>query len=526
MTLGNLGSTGQGDSGNSSDDDDHHKKAEQVAELHNAVRQSMIANGVSDKHINGDTLAEPVSELVTEPIPSELPKLSQSARKISHSRSSTDSAIVFSPTHSNAESPPRQSADDGSDEEIDLPLGKPRFVRKKSGELVKPAIRPNMRRKHSSMPGTPTFGGKKGVHFDDDIAQVRHFLSLDRPMAVSAGGSPVETFDDEPEYPFNRKESPSTSVLDLRLANFPRQSHERLTQTVRLESLSLSTDKKSLVGDVVVANLAFQKSVTARFTLDNWSTTSEVSATYETDAARKPKEAGFDLFSFHIRVSDQANLEQRTMLICIRYNVSGVEYWDNNAGQNFMVEFSRKEERPSTAPGRQQATQMSQSSPPRSRTGSHTPPSGPEQNGGQLRTKPSLEDEFSVGSELGSPIRFRQRTAPQLPDAPPARRAKPTSNQFASRYDFGASLSAALSSAQAQLGERSGIKRSDDQAKRTRTPVGMARQTPEAAKTTDSPRADSLMASKQPLDSRAYQEFVSKFCFVGDAQPPTSRTKC
>ena len=76
------------------------------------------------------------------------------------------------------------------------------------------------------MPGTPTFS--KAVHFNEDIEQVRHFLQVDKPSAVSAGSSPVETYDSESEYPFSvGKAEAKAPEWELRLSNFPRETFER-----------------------------------------------------------------------------------------------------------------------------------------------------------------------------------------------------------------------------------------------------------------------------------------------------------
>ena len=77
----------------------------------------------------------------------------------------------------------------------------PPMLRKIGGELVKPALRPSRIRRHPpSMPGTPTLS--KAVHFDSNLEHVRHFLQIDRPLATSAGGSPIEKYEAESEFPF------------------------------------------------------------------------------------------------------------------------------------------------------------------------------------------------------------------------------------------------------------------------------------------------------------------------------------
>ncbi|KAJ6780589.1 hypothetical protein PWT90_11276 [Aphanocladium album] len=113
------------------------------------------------------------------------------ARKISHIRSATDPHAAFSTSADN-------SATISSESEEDF-QHKPQMVRKKSGELVRPALRGSSRRRPLSMPGTPVFS--KAVHFDSHLEHVRHFLQVDRPLAVSAGSSPVEAYESDTDWP-------------------------------------------------------------------------------------------------------------------------------------------------------------------------------------------------------------------------------------------------------------------------------------------------------------------------------------
>lgn len=68
--------------------------------------------------------------------------------------------------------------------------------------------------------------------------------------------------------------------MEIIISNFPVETPVRKAQPVRLERVWLSNDQKSLVGSVAVANLAFQKLVVCRFTLDYWKTALEVAAEY------------------------------------------------------------------------------------------------------------------------------------------------------------------------------------------------------------------------------------------------------
>jgi hypothetical protein len=62
------------------------------------------------------------------------------------------------------------------------------------------------------------------------------------------------------------------------------------------------------MGSVAVANLAFQKFVACRFTLDYWKTTSEVAAEFSHEIRPKASPEGHDRFQFTIKLSDLANL--------------------------------------------------------------------------------------------------------------------------------------------------------------------------------------------------------------------------
>lgn len=520
------------DSAHASDDDESGQRGgrgvEKFGELHDAVHRSFDASnhtGSPENEPARTSQNQPKLHLdlpardFEHPSPNEEappptpPKLSSAARKISHSRSATEDSF-FELQHIPSEGGTPAASDD-SDE--DFEHGKPPLLRKKSGELVKPAIRPVARRKHSSMPGTPTYS--KAVRFNENIEQVKHFLMVDRPIAVSAGASPADGHDEETEFPFGFKASREVE-WELRLKNFPRESLERMTKPVRVERLYLTPDQKSLVGVVAVANLSFHKQVTARFTLDYWRTTSEVVGEYNNDLRQRPRDDGYDQFNFSIKLSDQAHLEIRTLLLCIRYNVGGQEYWDNNDDMNFAVEFVKKE-KPTTIHHHNPAPTASAPI-PRSRHNSSA-------STGRPRSIPSFEDDFSSGFDTDSRIKFRNAGG-RKDSLANARQNPPGSSQFSTRYDFGASLSAALSQAQAQsqMRDRDSKKaqsasHASDQAEKTeasRTSTLPARTgvVAPASSQVQTPRHDNLIATKQAIDSRAYQEFISKFCFVGAKQ--------
>ncbi|KAM6506213.1 hypothetical protein FSOLCH5_014399 [Fusarium solani] len=206
--------------------------------------------------------------------------------------------------------------------------------RSESSERVRPALRP----RHHRSSSMPSFS--KTVHFDTKLNHVCYFRKADRPLAVSAGSSPVIGHLEANEYPFYADNDEDLFEWQLFTPNFPRNSLDRDSMPVRLERLYLSHDNKHILGSVIVANLAFEKSVICRFTLDYWTTTSETTAVH---CCPVPGQMGkYDRFIFSIRLTETVNIESKPIFLCIRYNVNGQEFWDNNLGTNFQVDLRKK----------------------------------------------------------------------------------------------------------------------------------------------------------------------------------------
>ncbi|KAF2862302.1 carbohydrate-binding module family 21 protein [Piedraia hortae CBS 480.64] len=429
-----------------------------------------------------------MSATVSVPQSTSLAVLTREARRISHSRSSTETAIARPKTPGFESSSPTEES-----EEETIPLQRPLLLRKKSGELVKPALRPSHSRRYASMPGTPTY---KSVHFRDSDNQTRHFLSRDQPSAVSANTSPVDTYDSEAEFPLFADSKPKT-VREVRLCNFPGDTMERRTQAVRLIRLFLSDDKQTLVGVVAVQNLHFHKEVHARFTTDGWKTTSEVVSDYQF-GSRDPACGDCDQFNFRIKLSDQANIDAKVLLLCVRYKVNGQEYWDNNRGSNYRVEFTKTPQKmtiPSVTINKCEEPRL-----PRSR---HTGPVPTTRRG---RSQHFDDDLSHYGDSDSAPIRIRTRARDVLGDnVHPA-------HGLGGRYNFSASLSAALKSAQNQQNQQ--------------LPSGG--DTPPRTSRNDGPetRIDNLSTDRPAMGSDQYQDLVQRFCYVGSSirRSPTAST--
>ncbi|KAF9875439.1 protein phosphatase regulator [Colletotrichum karsti] len=455
-------------------------------------------------------------------------------RRSNHSRSSTEPKIVMSKS--------AEASVTGSEEESDEDAPrKPQMVRKKSGELVRPALRPPSRRRPSSMPGTPTFS--KAVHFDSHLEHVRHFLQVDRPLAVSAGSSPVDAYDSDTEYPFPGDEQRPNSRTppfewEIVTANHPADTPIRKSLPIRLERVWLSPDQKNLLGSICVANLAFQKSVTCRFTLDYWKTTSEVGAEYSHEI--RPQEGGVshDRFTFTIKLSDLANLESKTLYFCVRYNVNGQEFWDNNNGTNFQVDFRKKFLPQNGKRGLQGAAsrpalpRSNRRSSPSSNPRPKSMPVGFDDFGDQGRIhfdQPIHEYLGESGPNAGLRLKTNKSTGSLASDNLSSRLSAPSGQAFANRYDFGASLSAAVQAAKDTMGKD---RNSDGLYMKSHRKIQVPAQQPQQQRPTSNPSANGSAPAVKPvapsasgndspnamIASSSYEELVNKYCFFGSKQ--------
>ncbi|TQS36186.1 hypothetical protein Golomagni_03369 [Golovinomyces magnicellulatus] len=410
------------------------------------------------------------------------------------------------------------------------------MIRKKSGELVRPALRPSIaRRRPSSMPGTPTFS--KAVHFDSQLEHIRHFLQVDRPLAVSAGSSPVPAYDSDNEFPFCEaptRESPYQ--WEIVLSNFPPETPIRLAQPVRVERVFLSYDNETLVGSVVVANLAYKKTVVVRFTLDYWRTTSEVLAEFNHDI-RQPTLEGYDRFNFNIKLTDQANLEAKTMFFCVKYCVNGLEYWDNNNAINFQVDFRKKMKMRGDLKKWPPTERLSNNSLPRSnfRAASTRPSWRPIvfedyaegfEGKNQLADFKQAVDEYS-GEFSSLRLKGPRSNAVLSSDSQLQKVGQPNGNAFGNRYDFGVSLTAAINASSLPVLDSSPMKDKSQTVKNdtneaisplSEVPPEINVKAPPLSKSA-SPETSRPIVNKKPcLSSQSYNDLLDKYCFFGSTK--------
>ncbi|KIJ63325.1 carbohydrate-binding module family 21 protein [Hydnomerulius pinastri MD-312] len=228
-----------------------------------------------------------------------------------------------------------------------------RAIRKKSGEPVKSSLKSARRPVLSvvtggnfakSEPSTPTH--TKAVHFDSKLEHVKLFLAEQKPLAVSRDGSPTTDTsgtDDFPAFIYGDG-SRGTKQIKMLVPNMP--SSPRKDGALALQELVLSQDQRTITGKVLVRNIAYEKWLAVRFTLDWWQTTSEVTARYKESI----ENGTYDIFTFSIRLHDMwTRIEEKTIFLALRYTVAGKEFWDNNAGQNYHIKFVPAPVEPPTA---------------------------------------------------------------------------------------------------------------------------------------------------------------------------------
>ena len=329
----------------------------------------------------------------------------------------------------------------------------PRMVRKKSGEVVRPSLKnANLRRRPLSLPSTPVF--PKAVHFDAQLEHVRHFLHSEKPLAVSTNTSPSAEYSSSNEFPFEKELSEKQYQIEL--PNFPTgDQSNRPDNPVRVESVFLSSNGTSLIGKVLVKNIAFHKWVAVRFTFDHWQTVSEVAATFDDSGniGTPSKDPGWDRFTFNIKLKDFTHLESRHMLFCVRYNVVDQEFWDNNYGANYQVEFRKRPNyllRRSSHPPEVNGL-------PRGASDDFDIDILPETFAKNLADQISSPRSALLANLGESPPFVKKPTVASTPSTSSSNvngtpQKRPTGKVFANRYDFSASLNAAIANANTAMG--------------------------------------------------------------------------
>lgn len=209
--------------------------------------------------------------------------------------------------------PKRDSAADSDDED--------------GGRAV--LVRSTSLKSGKSPPGTPF--KKKIVRFADalglDLAAVRTIVSEELPLVPASAFSHLQL------APVVR--SPPPCTLELKpLFEQPGASPtflSRLTsQRVCLESVVSSGCALHAV--IRVVNVAFEKLVVLRYSMDNWRSFCDLRAVYLPGSS----DSISDRFGVDVYLTPQGDAQVQ---MCVRYVVGDQEFWDNNEGANYCFEF-------------------------------------------------------------------------------------------------------------------------------------------------------------------------------------------
>ncbi|RDD37511.1 Protein phosphatase 1 regulatory subunit 3B [Trichoplax sp. H2] len=99
---------------------------------------------------------------------------------------------------------------------------------------------------------------------------------------------------------------------------------------IQLEKVTLK-EQLRVIGDVKVRNIAYEKAVTVRYTLDSWKTCNDMAAQYKCSS-----ENGIvDTFSFTLTLP--TNLFVEKLEFAIKYDCNSTSYWDNNNNHNYVI---------------------------------------------------------------------------------------------------------------------------------------------------------------------------------------------
>ncbi|KAH7926840.1 hypothetical protein BV22DRAFT_1045788 [Leucogyrophana mollusca] len=222
---------------------------------------------------------------------------------------------------------------------------------------------------------TPTNHLHLRAHSEPTTPTPKNVLFPDRGDNETETENPTDRDD---RFPFPVLPAPPTFEIDPAASSPVPAQRPSPYAHVHIESLVLASRTPHLAGTLLVRNLAYEKHVAVRFTLDDWQTVSEVSARHVVslnalpDALAPPSPAAtslshspsssqrWDRFAFTIRLGDYAHaLTSRVLWLVARFRVDytypmpstrsppflpaqgrpgpGGEWWDNNQGGNYRV---------------------------------------------------------------------------------------------------------------------------------------------------------------------------------------------
>lgn len=113
-------------------------------------------------------------------------------------------------------------------------------------------------------------------------------------------------------------------------------------KNVSLENVIVRESEQCLVGTVKVRNLAYDKEVVVRVSSDHWSTHEDVHCIYVLQPGSSSALTLYDTFRFRLTLPVASNIVE----FCVRYRTDGKEFWDNNEGNNYLIQKKQESQVP------------------------------------------------------------------------------------------------------------------------------------------------------------------------------------
>jgi len=234
-----------------------------------------------------------------------------------------------------------------------------------------PLIRSTSLKTGKTPPGTPR--GKKIVRFADalglDLESVRHIVDDGPYMPPLAAFKGLKLDEDEKRWLFEQDQqsplshqAPTSLLASSPLCSKPNlrvlfcqpssdpgpflervRSHKVCLENCLVTGPSGPSDMFTITCIIRVLNVGFEKSVTLRFTTNEWLTWTDVLASYVPNSCD-----GFsDKFTvtFHVAVNSNGHhsmMPGQRLLFALKYTSNGnQEFWDNNMGLNYALIYQR-----------------------------------------------------------------------------------------------------------------------------------------------------------------------------------------
>lgn len=198
-----------------------------------------------------------------------------------------------------------------------------------------PVRRTTSLKTYKTPPGTPH--RKKAVRFADalglDLESVRHILNADAPPTIPSSATKH----------LNLQEQQNVDAFKFFSVEFNQPGgscgfiQRVFSQKVVLENCLVNDRDFMAVGTVRVANIAFHKRVTVRYSFDSWKSHNDAVGSY----VPASNDGGTDRFAFSFHIPRNLPIGERVQF-CVCYITGGMTFWDNNFGSNYSIQCYAK----------------------------------------------------------------------------------------------------------------------------------------------------------------------------------------